>query len=272
MRRSVATPEQLALLPHAPIRTRAAEIELGALEGHEHAQPPRELVQLIAAQGVLSPILVAPAGEGRFRVLDGRRRARAAALLEAQGRGPGRIPALVAETPQGVAQAAATLACHVRSCSPAVELDALEAIIAAGGDEAAAVAAVARQLGVPTAKVRARLRLRALIAPLRAALARGELSSGCAQAAARLPEEAQQQLAEALGRGERLTLAKVAELQASRRQASREALDERLFDEARAPWRTLVRGHLQAAAAAVPEEQAALAQAIARAAQLAAEE
>jgi hypothetical protein len=149
------------------------------------------------------------------------------------------------------------LAMHAsRGESPASELQAIETILAAGAvaGEAATVKQMAARTRLSIQTVRRRLRLRALIAELREAFDQGRLPASVAEAAARLPEAQQQALASHLGEGAGLTLARVREHARRQTSAATAELPDELFVERVAGWQTTVRGHLVAAADAIPDE------------------
>jgi hypothetical protein len=116
-----------------------------------------------------------------------------------------------------------TLALHAsRTTSPASELRAIECILQADGspDEAMTVKEIAAQTGMSVQTVRRRLRLRTLTAGLRAAFDEGWITSGIAEAAARLSDEQQTRLERELEEEGRLTLAGSRELAAERHQGA----------------------------------------------------
>jgi hypothetical protein len=98
-----------------------------------------------------------------------------------------------------------------------------------------------------------RLRLRNLIAELRRAVERGEISQSTAEAAARLPEAAQRELADHLNAGERVTGKSVRAMKNVTRCAASAALPDHLFHDQQRPWPTTVGGHIAAAIAATPD-------------------
>jgi ParB-like chromosome segregation protein Spo0J len=238
---------------------RREAISLDRLDGFEHAQPSRELRELIARLGLLQPIVVAATRGGRYQVIEGRRRAKAVHLLAEEGNwAAGTIDALVL---QGAAarrrdvRGGLTLALHAtRSQSPASELQAIETILEAGGEDhqASTVKEIAAQTGMPVQTVRRRLRLRSLSPGLRRAFDAGQIAATVAEAAARLPADHQAQLEDRVAAGERLTLAEVRDAARAQAQDSGEQLPEVLFADRAAAWQTTVRGHLKAAVQALP--------------------
>jgi ParB-like chromosome segregation protein Spo0J len=249
--------QQLELLPALPIRTRRASLHLADLAGYENARPRRELVESIARLGLLEPVLVAGSARDRYTVLEGRRRVKALALLAEEGRDRAeRLEVIIVDGGDRYGdptEAVITLATHaVRSSAPVSELAAIEALIAAGGEEAQTVKRIAREIGMPEQTVQRRLRLRRLNVALRASFERGELGATIAEAAARLSSEQQEQLEQMLAAGERVTLAAVKEIARERTRQAAVALDAGLFSDRSPSWRATVRGHLRAALDALP--------------------
>jgi ParB-like chromosome segregation protein Spo0J len=184
--------DQLLLLPQTPPAVRRQAISLDRLDGFEHAQPSRELHELIRRLGLLQPIVVTATSGGRYQVIEGRRRAKAIHLLADEGNWPaGTIDALVlqgADARRRVVRGGLTLALHAtRTQSPASELQAIETILQTGGeeDQANTVKEIAAQTGMPVQTVRRRLRLRSLSPGLRRAFDAGQIPASVAEAAAR---------------------------------------------------------------------------------------
>jgi len=138
--------------------------------------------------------------------------------------------------------------------SPASELQAIETILQAGGEErqASTVKEIAAQTVLPVQTVRRQLRLRSLSPGVRRVFDAGEIPASVAEAAARFPADHQALLERALAAGERLTLAAVRDAARGQAQASGEQLPGALFAERTAAWQTTVRGHLEAAIQALP--------------------
>ena len=252
--------EQLQLMPSAPPTVHRKSVRLAQLSGFEHARPNRELIELIAELGVLQPIVVLSDGDGRYQIVEGRRRAKAVQLLAEDNRWPkpAHIDALVLSGSgvegRGIRDGL-TLALHAaRSASPASELAAIEAILAGRGDEpvATSVKEIAAQTGMPVQTVQRRLRLRHLIPALRRAFDRGEITATVAEAAARLTADQQAALERALLEGTRLTVRGVQELTREQARAAAGELPNGLFVDREADWRVTVLGHLRAALEALP--------------------
>lgn len=250
---------QLSLLPSAGPELRRERIPLEKLDGFAEAQPSAKLRELIRDLGLLQPLVVVPAGTGRHRIIEGRRRAKAISLLAEAGEWPAppSADALVigsVDVRRDEVRGGLTLALHAsRSSSPASELQAVEAILEQGtGDEPTTVKEIAAQTGISVQTVRRRLRLRSLTPGLRRAFDEGTLSAGVAEAAARLPGQQQQALQRQLAGGERITLETVRDLAREQTSAASQSLPDELFAERDCAWQTTVRGHLTAAIAAVP--------------------
>ncbi|MGA2928538.1 MAG: hypothetical protein ABSG43_21610 [Solirubrobacteraceae bacterium] len=255
---------QLEMLPARTPDVQYRLVRLDDLAGYQDARPAAGLVELIARVGrVLAPVLVVAQADGRWRLVDGRRRAKAVALLEGEGRwpSPATLPALIITTPDSPSaevRRGLTLALHAsRSPSPASELAAIEAILAraAAADEQATVKRIAAQTAMPIQTVRRRLRLRALSPELRAALDRGELAVSVAERAARLTAEQQATLQQTLAAGERITLNSVRGIARRRATGAAAALPDDVFEDRGTPWQVTVRGHLHAALDAIPTSQ-----------------
>lgn len=253
---------QLELLSTGPPNLRRENIALELLDGFQSAKPSTKLRELIHNLGLLQPIIVASGDSCRYQVIDGRRRAKAVALLAEDGRWPAppQIEALVIrgrDASRHEVRGGLTLALHAsRSPSPASELQAIETIIAVGGvdGETAMVKQIAAQIGLSVQTVRRRLRLRSLIADLRQAFDKGRIPASVAEAAARLPASQQQALVRHLGERAGLTLAHVREQCRRQTGVAAAELPDELFAERAAVWQAAVRGHLLAAADAIPDE------------------
>jgi ParB-like chromosome segregation protein Spo0J len=251
--------DQLLLLPHTAPEVRRQAIRLDRLDGFEHAQPSRELRELIRRLGLLQPIVAAATRGGRHQVIEGRRRAKAVQLLAEEGNWPaGTIDALVlqgADAHRRAVRGGLTLALHAtRSQSPASELHAIETILEAGGEDhqASTVKEIAAQTGMPVQTVRRRLRLRSLSPGLRRAFDAGQIPASVAEAAARLPADHQALLEDRLAARGQLTLAAVRDAARGQAGGRGEHLPDGLFADHAAAWQTTLRGHLEAAIQSLP--------------------
>jgi ParB-like chromosome segregation protein Spo0J len=253
-------PGRLELLPAAVPEAREATLRLDQLTGFEHAHPNRKLTELIRRLGVLEPIIVTPEPRGGYRIVEGRRRAKAVQLLSAEN--PEAAIAAVIVTGAGSERSAVlaglALALHAgRSDSPASELEAIEAILHADGasGEASTISRIAAETGMSAQTIRRRLRLRRLSPALRASFEQGEITTSVAEAAARLSPEQQAQLEHALADGGQVTLAAVRKVARARTSEAALTLPDELFTEPTTSWQLNVRGHLQAALEAIPADQ-----------------
>ncbi len=251
---------QLQLLPSSPPSQRLERVALDRLDGFADAKPSRELREQLRALGLLQPIIAVPARGGRFRIVDGRRRAKAIAELAEEGEWPERpvVDVVIlegADAGRQAVRAGLTLAVHAsRGASPAIELAAIEAILEAGrpGDETATIKQIAAQTSMSVQTIRRRLRLRSLTPGLRRAFDEGRLPASVAEAAARLPAARQEKLERTQEDEGHLTLALVRDVIRDQTSASAGELPDGLFAEQQAPWQVTVRGHLTAALAAIP--------------------
>lgn len=210
--------------------------------------------------GLLQPVVAVPASGGPYRLVEGRRRCKAIALLSEAGQWPSppHVEALVIEASEAArveVRGGLTLVLHAtRSSSPASELAALEAILETdrGSEEAATIKEIAAQTGISVQTVRRRLRLRSLSAGLRRAFDEGKLTANVAEASARLPSAQQERLERQLENGVRLTLAEVRDVAREQASAATDDLPNGLFADHDVGWQATVRGHLVAALSAIP--------------------
>lgn len=209
-----ALPAAPELLPESPpkladhrVTTLRTEVLLqsatrsGPQVRNHPAEPTPAFVRVVKRLGILQAVVVAQRAEGRYEVRDGIRRIKAA-----QEAGFATVPVRLYSDLRGTAGAAATLAANLhRSANPVEELRAIEDLLEAAGSEKV----VAQALGVPLGTVRRRLKLRALLKPLRQAFDRGHVTLGAAELAAGLAPAAQRRLADSLKEEPRLTLKRV---------------------------------------------------------------
>jgi ParB-like chromosome segregation protein Spo0J len=252
---------QLELVAAEPLQTRRAQLVAADVCGHEHARPSRQLIESVARLGQLQPVVVDGSTRTRYRLIDGRRRVRAIELLAEEGdeRAPGTIDAVIVSGGDRYgdpARAVIGLALHgVRTSSPVAELQAIEVILALGGDQGEVVKRITRETGMSAQTIRRRLKLRRLSPALRAAFERGAITGSVAEAAARLSAQQQADLEQALHGGRRVTLGAVRDLARARTSEASLELPGGLFTESTTPWRLTMRGHLQAALDAIPAEE-----------------
>ena len=134
-----------------------------------------ELAESIRSQGIMQPILVRPIGEGRYEIIAGERRSRAAKLA-----GLSEVPVLVKDVPDEAAAAMALIENIQREdLNPLEEAQALQRLI----DEFDLThAAAAEAVGRSRAAVSNLLRLLELPAEIRALVQAGQLEMGAARA------------------------------------------------------------------------------------------
>ena len=148
-----------------------------------------ELAASLKAQGMIQPIVVRALPKGRYELIAGERRWRAA-----QRAGLAEIPALVREVPEQTVLALALIENIQREdLSPLEEADALQRLI---GEFGLTHQQVAAAVGRSRAAVSNLLRLLELPARIRALLDTRDLDMGHARALAALPEKLALSLAE----------------------------------------------------------------------------
>src|SRR5688572_29691949 len=169
---------------------RVDELQPGRYQPRTHMaqETLAELAESIKAQGVMQPILVRPAAEGRFEIVAGERRWRAARMA-----GLATVPALVKDIPDSQALAAALIENIQREdLSPLEEASGIQRLVQ---EFALTHQAIAETLGRSRAAVTNLLRLLDLAPPVRELLAQGRLDMGHARALLALPITPQIELA-----------------------------------------------------------------------------
>ncbi len=193
--RPAAAPQEPDTLSPVP-GARFAEIPVGAIE--PNAKQPRsvfdeealdELKTSITEVGFLQPIVVRDLGEGRFELVMGERRWRAAQAI-----GRDTIPAIVRDTPDDAMLRDALLEnIHRANLNPLEEAAAYQQLLEEFGathDE------LAKRIGRSRPQISNTIRLMNLPAPVQRRVAAGVLSAGHARALLGLEDaEAQEQLA-----------------------------------------------------------------------------
>jgi ParB family chromosome partitioning protein len=175
------SPRELALDALAP----------GRFQPRQHMDPAAlaELAESIRAQGVIQPILVRPLGGGRFEILAGERRWRAAAMA-----GLERVPVLVREVPDRTALAMALIENIQREdLNPLEQAAGLKRLVDEFGlthEEAA------RAIGSSRSQASNLLRLLGLAASVQALLREQRIDMGHARALLALDAARQVQLAQ----------------------------------------------------------------------------
>ena len=166
------------------------ELQPGKYQPRSHMaqETLAELAESIKTQGVMQPILVRPAAEGRFEIVAGERRWRAARMA-----GLTTVPALVKDIPDSQALAAALIENIQREdLSPLEEASGIQRLVQ---EFALTHQAIAGTLGRSRAAVTNLLRLLELAPPVRELLAQGRLDMGHARALLALPVTPQIELA-----------------------------------------------------------------------------
>jgi ParB family chromosome partitioning protein len=148
-----------------------------------------ELAESIKAQGVMQPILVRPIGEGRYEIIAGERRSRAARLA-----GLDSVPVLVREVPDQAALAMALIENIQREdLNPLEEAQGIQRLIA---EFAFTHEQAAQAVGRSRAAVSNLLRLLNLAPPVQGMLLAGDIDMGHARALLALGGAEQIQLAQ----------------------------------------------------------------------------
>ncbi len=148
----------------------------------------RELAESIKAQGVMQPILARPRGDGRYEIIAGERRWRAARMA-----GLATVPALVREVADRHVLAMALIENIQREdLNPLEEATGLKRLI---GEFGMTHADAAEALGRSRAGITNALRLLELAPPVQELLREGKLDMGHARALLALPPLAQVELA-----------------------------------------------------------------------------
>jgi len=149
-----------------------------------------ELASSIARHGVLQPVLVEPAEEGKYRLLIGERRLRAAVKA-----GLSQVPAVVLDEPLRADEALEARLVENLQREGLDPLDEAEAY-AALREMGVKVSAIARRVGKSRPYVSKRMRLLRLHPAVRKDVREGAITPGHSQALLRLEPEQQLSLAE----------------------------------------------------------------------------
>lgn len=143
-------------------------------------EPLNELAESIKAQGVMQPVLARPLPDGRYEIVAGERRWRAARMA-----GLTEVPALVREIPDQQALAAALIENIQReNLNPLEEASGIQRLIQ---EFSLTHQSVAAMLGRSRVAVTNLLRLLELAPPVRELLAQGRLDMGHGRALLALP-------------------------------------------------------------------------------------
>jgi ParB/RepB/Spo0J family partition protein len=218
-----AKPAEPDLFPaERPAAVLSSAVLLDAIiVGRDWPEPTPAMIESVRRIGVFLSVALAAEGP-KFRVLDGRRRVKAALAAELT-----KIPARVYNISGASDAAVATLVTNLhRSANVPEELRAIETLMEKSG---ATPAQLAHSLGIPLHTVRRRLKLRGLVKDLREAFDKGALGAKAAEKAATLPAPVQAKLAKQLKGGERLTMGAVHEVRQARAAKVAAALPESVF-------------------------------------------
>ena len=196
--------EQVMLLPLEQPAMRMDWIDISWIDMPDIGpRPSSALKASVAAFGVWEPVLVVPAGGGRYRLREGRRR-----VLAAQEARLDKVPAMIVNDLENVGEAVVALSAHtLRGDNAPWELRQIEELFRSGASESA----IARAVGMPVGTLRRRMKLLGLLPELRAAFEANRFGLGVAEALAKITEEAQRRLLALLGEKGRLTLGDVRE-------------------------------------------------------------
>lgn len=158
------------------------ELQPGKYQPRSHMEQETlaELAESIKAQGVMQPILVRPLAAGRYEIIAGERRWRAARMA-----GLTTVPALIRDIPDQQALAAALIENIQREdLNPLEEAIGIQRLVQ---EFDLTHQAIAETLGRSRAAVTNLLRLLELAPPVRELLSRGDLDMGHARALLALP-------------------------------------------------------------------------------------
>jgi ParB-like chromosome segregation protein Spo0J len=217
MTEEVPLEEQVMLLPLEQPAMRMDWIDISWLDMPDIGpRPSSALKASVAAFGVWEPVLVVPAGGGRYRLREGRRR-----VLAAQEARLDKVPAMIVVDLENVGEAVVALSAHtLRGDNAPWELRQIEALFRSGASEST----IARAVGMPVGTLRRRMKLLGLLPELRAAFEANRFGLGVAEALAKIPEEAQRRLLGLLGEKGKLTLGDVREARQVDRQGGADDL------------------------------------------------
>lgn len=230
-----AKPKQLNLAPTAPIRTEHIQADVdqlmkGRLTG---PAPDPEFLESVRSLGLLQPVVVEQLPRAGLKLVAGKRRLKAFAILRDQEPPEdfsgtveewralwSTIPAELIPS-NGWNTAGARLAENEHRSDNFAELcDDLEALGAAGLSERE----IRQETGIPRSRIRRALKIAALHPVLREGFRRGEIVTRVAEAAARCSPEQQAKLVEIFQLEGQLTAASVREVRAADKRAAEASL------------------------------------------------
>jgi len=216
-------PSFLGRVPRMPTVLRAPMRVADLLPlAQDAVAPSRQLVASVRRYGVVTPVILVDTGDGQGRQLvDGRRR-----VLAAKEAGLTHVEAVIysfdREDARGFPAELLTLTLNeLRRPNPVAEAEAIRRLL----DRGAPLRDICRATGMSPARVKQRMRLLNLAAPLAQALSQGEIAISVAEAAAKLGSTEQRALADRLAERGKLTLEDVAEARSARRKAAQSTLD-----------------------------------------------
>lgn len=179
--------ETQELLHQLPV----AQLQRGKYQPRREMDPEalEELANSIRTQGIIQPLIVRPVDEGKFEIIAGERRFRAAQLV-----GLTDVPVIIRDIPDDVAVAIALIENIQREdLNPIEESLAMQRLI----DELGMThQQIAEAIGKSRASVTNLLRLLTLPEDIKAMLEKGELEMGHARTLLSLPESEQAKAAE----------------------------------------------------------------------------
>ena len=166
----------------------AIEVDQGQDRQYWDQKELADLADSIAREGQVSPGVVIPIGQGKYRIVAGERRFRACCLLEAQGRGKGYYLATVGELSDQQALNVQLLENVARAnLRPTEEARAFARRVEAGQS----VQEVAEVAGKPLEYIRRRIALLNLVPEVALLIDTGQLATGYGEVIADLPQDVQ---------------------------------------------------------------------------------
>ena len=159
MTEEVPMEEQVMLLPLEQPAMRMDWIDINWIDMPDIGPKPSSALKAsVAAFGVWEPVLAVPAGGGRYRSREGRRR-----VLAAQEARLDKVPAMIVTDLENVGEAVVALSAHtLRGDNAPWELRQIEALFRSGASESA----IARAVGMPVGTLRRRMKLLGLLPEL----------------------------------------------------------------------------------------------------------
>ena len=248
--------DQMELLPLEMPIGKVKKVKLDALpEDQPGPEPTFELIASVMKFGVVLPIVVIERLPGKFEVVDGRRRIKAARKLEMKD-----IPARVYQD-DGLLFAGEVLAIslnRLRSRNPAAEYEAIKRLI----EEGASLDEIRKATGLPRATIWKRMQLEDLNKKLLDGLVEGKIATSVAEEAAKLPKPAQKRLAKKFEKDEKVTMRDVKGEKSARAMDEMEQIPADVFKVPDVPWQKQVADRLEETLKLIPSEGEDLADAL----------